>query len=128
MQLLRGIFVLLWSLLLIIPGIIAGLSYAMAPYILYENPDMSGSEAIKASKELMDGNKWHFFCLNLSFLGWDILCILTLGIGCLWITPYRQATYAAFYRGIKQGISPVESENNFDVDNYFRTNMQNFNM
>ena len=101
MQLLRYIFIFLWSLLLIIPGIIATYRYAMAPYILYENPDMSASDAIAESKELMQGNKWRLFCLNFSFIGWAILTIFTLGIGYLWLKPYQETAYAAFYREIK---------------------------
>ena len=91
MQLLRWLFIFLWALLLIIPGIIATYRYAMAPYIICENPDMSASEAIEESKRLMDGNKWRLFCLEISFIGWDILCIFTLGIGYLWLKPYREA-------------------------------------
>lgn len=99
-KLLRSIYLLLWSLLFIIPGIIAALSYAMTNYILVENPEMSASEAINLSKQMMDGNKWRLFCLRLSFIGWDILCGLTLGIGYLWLTPYKQAAEAAFYREV----------------------------
>ncbi len=101
MQFLRRLYILLWSLLLIIPGWIAMLSYAMAPYILSENPNMGVSEAIDASKKLMDGHKWNLFCLSLSFIGWDILGVLTGGIGFLWVNPYREATYAVFYRKIR---------------------------
>jgi uncharacterized membrane protein len=111
MQLLRWIFIILWSLLLLIPGIIATYRYAMAPYILYENPGMSGSEAIEESKRLMDGNKWRLFCLNFSFIGWDILCALTLGIGYLWLKPYREAAYAAFYRDIQPKGSAYDYSN-----------------
>lgn len=103
LQLLRNIFTVLWSLLFVIPGIIAVYSYAMAPYILYENPEMSGLDAITESKKLMEGNKWRLFCLDFSFIGWDILCVFTLGIGYLWLFPYREAAYAAFYRDLKQG-------------------------
>ena len=99
-RLLRSIYLLLWSLLFIIPGIIAALSYAMTNYILAENPEMSASEAINLSKQMMDGNKWRLFCLRLSFIGWDILCGFTLGIGYLWLNPYKQAAEAAFYREI----------------------------
>lgn len=81
LSLLTAIFVTLWTLLLIIPGIIAGYSYAMAPYILYEHPGLRPMDAIKASKELMRGNKWRLFCLELSFFGWALLSALTLGIG-----------------------------------------------
>lgn len=102
MQLLRWLFIYLWTLLLIIPGIVAIYKYAMAPYILCENPNMSAYDAIQESKWLMDGNKWRLFCLNFSFIGWDILCVFTLGIGYLWLKPYREAAFAAFYREIKE--------------------------
>ncbi len=102
MQLMRGIFTGLWTLLFIIPGIIASYSYAMAPYILYENPNMSGMDAIKESKELMKGNKWRLFCLGFSFIGWSILAAFTCGIGMLWLHPYQEAAYAAFYQEIKR--------------------------
>lgn len=97
---LQGLYVLLWSLLFVIPGIVAGYSYAMTGYILAENPQMTASEAIARSKQMMYGNRFRLFCLQLSFIGWDILCALTLGIGYLWLTPYRQAATAAFYREV----------------------------
>lgn len=97
-QFLRGLYVFLWSLLFIIPGIIAEYSYAMTPFIMAEHPELTASEAITASKELMDGHKGELFVLNLSLLGWTLLCILTLNIGNLWLNPYRNAAYAAFYR------------------------------
>ena len=103
LNLLRGIFIFLWSLLLVIPGIVASFSYSMAHFIMVENPNMTASEALKASKELMDGHKWDLFCLNLSFIGWILLCILTLGIGYLWLEPYMNAAHAAFYRSIRGG-------------------------
>ena len=83
-----------------IPGIIASYRYAMTPYILLENPGMTANEAIKKSKELMQGNKWRLFCLQFSFIGWSILCVFTLGIGFLWLVPYMEAANAAFYREI----------------------------
>lgn len=101
LNLLRGIFIFLWSLLLVIPGIVASLSYSMAHFIMVENPNMTAREALRASKELMDGHKWDLFCLNLSFIGWILLCILTLGIGYLWLDPYMNAAHAAFYRSIR---------------------------
>lgn len=97
---LTGLYILLWSLLLIIPGIMAAYSYALTPYILVENPDMTASEAIARSKELMAGNRWRLFCLQISFIGWHILAALTLGIGNLWLTPYTHAADAAFYRDL----------------------------
>ena len=97
-RLLRALYVFLWSLLFIIPGIVAGFSYAMTDYILAEDPELTADEAISQSKSLMMGNKWRFFCLQFSFIGWDILATLAFGIGHLWLTPYKQAAYAAFYR------------------------------
>lgn len=99
-KLLQSVYVLLWSLLLIIPGIIATYSYAMTEFILAEHPDLTASEAIAQSKEMMSGNRWRLFCLHFSFIGWDILSSLTLGIGNLWLRPYKQAANAAFYREI----------------------------
>jgi uncharacterized membrane protein len=94
--LLQAIFIFLWTLLLIIPGIIAAVSYAMTFYILAEN-DIGPLQAIRKSKEMMRGNKWKLFCLGCRFIGWALLCILTLGIGFLWFTPYIMVSYAKFY-------------------------------
>lgn len=99
-RLLESLFILLWSLLLIIPGIIASYSYAMTEYILAEHPELSASEAISKSKELMSGNRFRLFCLDFSFIGWSILCAFTFGIGNLFLRPYTQASRAAFYREI----------------------------
>ena len=99
-RLLRALYVFLWSLLFIIPGIVAGFSYAMTDYILAEDPELTADEAISQSKSIMMGNKWRFFCLQISFIGWDILATLAFGIGHLWLTPYKQAAYAAFYREV----------------------------
>ena len=100
MRLLRGLYVFLWSLLFIVPGIVAGYSYAMTDYILAENPNLTASEAIEQSKTMMYGNRWRLFCLQFSFIGWDILATLAFGIGHLWLTPYKQAATAAFYREV----------------------------
>lgn len=97
---LKTLYCLLWSLLFIIPGIIASYSYAMTGYILAEHPELTASEAIERSKEMMSGNRFRLFCLHLSFIGWTILCAFTFGIGNLWLNPYRQAAAAAFYREI----------------------------
>lgn len=140
-QLLRRIFISLWTMLFLLPGIILGVvigvlaamsgaadeivavavvagvfvglipavilgtvkeySYAMAPYLLYENPGMKANEAITASKELMNGNKWRLFCLLFSFTGWALLSIFfSCGIGHLWLNPYMEAAVASFYREI----------------------------
>ena len=95
--LLQTIFIFLWLLLLIIPGIIAALSYALTFYIIAENDSIGPLEAIRKSKEIMRGNKWKLFCLGCRFIGWYLLCVLTLGIGFLWLTPYMMISYAKFY-------------------------------
>ena len=95
---LRALFVILWGLLLIIPGIIKNFSYAMTPFILTDHPELTAKEAIRRSMELMDGHKMDLFLLELSFIGWDILNIFTLGIGSFWLNPYKNAAIAAFYR------------------------------
>lgn len=97
---LRSLYVFLWSLLLIIPGIVKGYAYAMTPFIMAENPDMTANEAITASKELMAGNKFELFILDLTFIGWDILAALTLNVGHLALNPYKNAAYAAFYKDL----------------------------
>ena len=102
MNLLLALYTTLWSLLFLIPGIIKGYSYAMTPYILAENPQMSANQAITESRRLMDGNKWRLFCLSFSFIGWIFVCIFTMGIGFLWLIPYQEAAFAAFYREIKR--------------------------
>jgi len=84
-----------------IPGIIASYSYAMTPYILAENPGLRANEAISRSKEMMDGYKGELFLLHLTFIGWDLLAVLTLNIGHLWLNPYKHAAEAAFYRQLQ---------------------------
>ena len=106
-RLLKGLYVFLWSLLLVIPGIVASYSYAMTEYILAEHPETTASEAIAASKEMMSGNRWRLFCLHVSFIGWAILCAFTLGIGNLWLNPYKNAATAAFYREISGTEQPT---------------------
>ena len=100
-SLLVFLFVMLWSLLLIVPGIVKGLSYAMTPYILHDNPEMSARECIRQSQKMMDGHKMKFFLLQLSFIGWFLLCCITMGIGFLWLQPYIITTEAKFYEELK---------------------------
>lgn len=102
LRLRMSIFIFLWSLLLIIPGIIKSYSYSMAGFIMSENPEISAKEAMEVSMRMMKGNKWRFFCLQLSFIGWGILCIFTVGIGYLWLNPYMNAATAAFYDEISR--------------------------
>lgn len=94
----RELRVFLWSLLLIVPGIIKMYEYYMVPYILTENPDIEYKAALQLSRDMMDGNKWKTFVLGLSFILWDILGALTLGIAeVFYVQPYRSLTYAALY-------------------------------
>ncbi len=97
----RGkIFIFLWSLLFVIPGIIKSFSYSMAGYIMVENPEITAKEAMTISMDMMRGNKFRLFCLSFSFFGWALLACLTLGIGFIWLTPYMNASYTAFYNEI----------------------------
>lgn len=95
---LKNVLVLLWSLLFLVPGIVAHYRYAMAEYIMVQNPNISGREAIARSKEMMKGHKGELFVLRLSFLGWALLSVFTLGIGLLWLVPYMNQTETQFFR------------------------------
>lgn len=97
LHILMGIFVFLWMLLLIIPGIIAALSYSQAFYLMAQDSRLGPLDAIRASKEMMVGHKARLFVLGLRFIGWALLCILTLGIGFFWLSPYMQVSYATFH-------------------------------
>ena len=99
--LLMSLFILLWMLLLIIPGIIAAYAYSMTFYVLADDENAGALEAIRKSKEMMKGNKWKLFCLGLRFIGWALLCVLTLGIGFIWLGPYISTSYAHFYDDVK---------------------------
>lgn len=105
---LSTIYIFLWTLLLVIPGIIKSYSYALTPYILVEHPEMSANEAIEESMRLMDGHKFDLFYLQLSFIGWAILSILSLGLGFFWLIPYQMTAQAAFYRDIKNEAMPLQ--------------------
>ena len=102
-----AIFTFLWSCLLIIPGIIKGLSYSMSNFILRDNPNMTAQEAITESRRMMAGNKWRLFCLCFSFIGWYLLSILTLGILLFWIQPYMNTSIAEFYRSLRNEDTPT---------------------
>ena len=96
-----SLFVMLWSLLLIVPGIIKSFSYSMSYFILRDNPEIGAMEALSRSKKMMNGYKWKLFCLYLSFTGWFLLSALTLGIGSLWVGAYAMQSMANFYEDIK---------------------------
>ena len=101
-MLLMFVFTLLWTLLFIIPGVIKAIAYSMTPYILKDYPELSPNQAINLSQKMMKGHKFDFFYLVLSFWGWALLCILTLGIGTLWLSPYVYTSFAAFYEDVKK--------------------------
>ena len=92
---------MLWTFLFIIPGIIKAFAYALTPYLLVDCPDLSALQCIKLSNEMMKGHKFDLFYLYLSFIGWILLAILTLGIGMLWLIPYMQTSTASFYLDVK---------------------------
>ena len=96
-----SILIGLWSLLLLIPGIIKAFSYAMTPFIIEEYPELSSTEAIHRSRMMMRGHKFDLFWLELSFIGWGFLCLLTAGIGFFWLIPYMETSIAAFYEEVK---------------------------
>ena len=100
--LLQGVYVFLWSLLLVIPGIIKSMSYAMTSYILRDYPELRYNGAIELSMDMMQGHKWELFYLYLTFIGWGILCIFTLGIGIFWLEPYIETSVANFYEKVKE--------------------------
>ncbi len=105
------LFTFLWTLLLIVPGIIKLLEWRMVRYILAENPEMSGADARALSSEMMDGNKWDAFVLDLSFIGWTLLGAITLGIGnIIWTNPYHAATNTELYLALKS--SRFKTDNN----------------
>ncbi len=98
----KSLYIFFWSLLFIIPGIVKTFSYALVPYILSENPTISTRKAISISKKTMEGEKWHFFILGLSFILWYLLGSIACGIGTIFVLPYVQATYAEFYALMRQ--------------------------
>ena len=90
--------IFLWSLLLIVPGIIAAYRYSQAVYIFFENPELSASEVLRRSGELMRGHKWEYFVYELSFFWWFMLGIVTLGLAFFYVAPYQAVTFGAYYR------------------------------
>ncbi len=100
-SLLMALYIILWSLLFFIPGIVKSYAYAMTPYVMNDHPELDADDCIHESRMMMKGYKWKLFCLDLSFIGWAILCIFTLGIGLLWLQPYIEASHAKFYEELK---------------------------
>jgi uncharacterized membrane protein len=108
--LLCAIFIFLWSLLLIVPGIIAALSYSMTYFIIADNPEIDGVQAMRKSKEMMRGHRWKLFCFGCRFIGWFFLCLLSLGIGFFWLGPYWMTGKAAFYQDLLTAPETVTVE------------------
>lgn len=107
-HLLYILFVALWSILLVIPGIVALLSYSQAYFILADDEDCGALEAITRSKEMMIGHRWRLFNLFLRFIGWMLVCILTFGIGFLLLIPYMTISLAHFYEDLAYGPEQIE--------------------
>lgn len=101
---LKVLYEVLWTLLLIIPGIIKHYEYYMVPYLLADEPTLDRKEAFRLSKEMMDGNKFNTWVLELSFIGWYLLGLLACCIGIIFVNPYAEATYAELYLTLKQKI------------------------
>lgn len=106
--LLMCLYVYLWSLLLVIPGIIKAYSYAMTYYVALDHPELGAEKCIQESMRLMSGHKMKLFLLDLSFIGWGLLCILTFGIGFLWLAPYISISHAHFYEELKAANQEVK--------------------
>ena len=104
--LLQGLFIFLWSLLLIIPGIVKSYSWALAFYLKKDHPEMTWKEALDTSAKWMSGHKWELFCLELSFIGWMLLAVLTCGLLMFWLSPYMAATRALYYEKLKEINEP----------------------
>ena len=113
----RDLYTFLWSLLFIIPGIIKAYEYQMIPYLLAEHPDMPKDQAFAMSRQMMKGQKWRAFVRDLSFLGWSILSLFTLGIlGLFYVNPYKYSTKAALYETLRYG-QPADFAANAQMNN-----------
>lgn len=126
----RDLYTVLWSLLLVIPGIVKYYEYRMVPYILAEQPDMPKDQALMLSSRMMHGEKWRAFLLDLSFIGWAVLSVVTLGIvGIFFYLPYKQSTNATLYEALKYlKFGPGAQQNNTQQDNNSQSdNTQQYN-
>ena len=106
LNLLVGLFIFLWSLLFIIPGIVKGYAYSMAYYIKHDHPEYDWKQCIDESQRYMKGYKWQLFCLDFSFIGWFLLGALCCSVGTLWVVPYQMAARANFYENLKAIYDP----------------------
>ena len=108
--LLQNVFLMLWSLLLVVPGIIKSYSYRLSMYIAADRPELSPTECITESRRMMDGHKWQAFCLDFTMFLWTLVGSCACGIGTLWVTPYWEASNAAFYEAVKGSLEPAAIE------------------
>lgn len=108
--LLQNLFIILWSILFVIPGIVKAYAYSMSFYLSVDHPDWDWKQCIDESRRIMNGNKWKLFVLDLSFIGWYIVGILACGIGVLWVQPYNEAARAEFYQELTGGVVVEEKE------------------
>ena len=117
--LLKSLYTYLWSLLLVVPGIVKAYSYAMTDYILADHPEYTATQAINESRRMMDGNKMRLFMLDLSFVGWFLLGACTFGIGLIWVIPYAMTARTHFYEEINDRIDIMDilSDIGYDVQN-----------
>lgn len=111
-SLLTGIFVAIGSFFFVIPGIIISYRLTMALHVAHDNKDLTAMQCLKRSKQIMKGNKWRLFCLELSYIGWIILSAFTFGILLFWVGPKMQVAKTAFYKEITQVPEPIEQPSN----------------
>lgn len=117
---LMNLYISLWSLLFVIPGIVKAYEYSFVPYILSENPGIETRRAFELSKEMTTGHKWQMFVLDLSFLGWELLGILCCGIGILFVVPYYQATIAELYAASRADVFQRGIADHMELPGYVR--------
>lgn len=115
---LMHLYTFFWSLLLIIPGIIKSYEYAMIPYILAENPEIDSRRAFELSREMMTGEKWNYFVLQISFIGWYLLGILLCFIGGIFVNPYYEATLAEFYGWAREKMIASGVSNQYELSGF----------
>ncbi|MBR6244454.1 DUF975 family protein [bacterium] len=110
LNILMGVRIFLYTLLLIIPGIILSYSYAMSNYIFEENPNLAASEILERSKEMMIGHRWELFLFHLSFIGWFLLVICTCGLALFYVGPYFAVSHVNIYNALKNEAVPASSD------------------
>ncbi len=115
LYILMMVFTCLWTLLLVVPGIIKSYAYSMAFYVMADNPEISAREALKESERIMKGHKFEFFVLQLSFILWGLLVCVTFGLAALYVVPYQQMTFTNFYQNVKMMAEPVAVESVSDT-------------